>query len=60
MVARLNAELKKILAMPEMEKKISDLGAEVRIGSPEDFASWMKSNVATWGMVIREAGVKVE
>jgi len=60
MVARLNAELKKILAMPEMEKKISNLGAEVRIGSPEDFASWMKSNVATWGMVIREAGVKVE
>jgi len=60
MVARLNAELKKILAMPEIEKKISDLGAEVRIGSPEDFASWMKANVATWGTVIRDAGIKLE
>jgi len=60
MVARLNAELKKILAMPEMEKKISDLGAEVRIGSPEDFTSWMKANVATWGTIIRDAGIKLE
>jgi tripartite-type tricarboxylate transporter receptor subunit TctC len=60
MVARLNAELKKILAMPEMEKKISDLGAEVRIGSPEDFTSWMKANVALWGTIIRDAGIKVE
>jgi len=60
MVARLNAELRKILAMPEMEKKISELGAEVRIGSPEDFTSWMKANVAMWGAVIRDAGIKVE
>jgi tripartite-type tricarboxylate transporter receptor subunit TctC len=59
-IARLNAELKKILAMPEMEKKLSDMGAEVRIGSPEDFASWMKANVAMWGTVIRDAGIKLE
>ena len=59
-VARLNAELKKILAMPEMEKKISDLGAEVRIGSPEDFTSWMKANVAVWGTIVRDAGIKLE
>ncbi len=60
MVARLNAELKKILAMPEMVKKISDLGAEVRIGSPEDFTSWMKANVEVWGTIIRDAGIKLE
>ena len=60
MVARLNAELNKILAMPEMEKKISELGAEVRTGSPADFTSWMKTNVAMWGVVIREAGIKLE
>lgn len=60
MVARLNAELNKILAMPEMEKKISELGAEVRTGSPADFTNWMKTNVAMWGVVIREAGIKLE
>jgi tripartite-type tricarboxylate transporter receptor subunit TctC len=60
MVARLNAELKKILATPEMEKKISELGAEVRIGSPEDFTIWMKDNTALWGSIIRDAGIKAE
>jgi tripartite-type tricarboxylate transporter receptor subunit TctC len=60
MVARLNAELKKILAMPEVEKKISELGAEVRIGSPEDFTIWMKDNTALWGSIIRDAGIKAE
>jgi tripartite-type tricarboxylate transporter receptor subunit TctC len=60
MVARLNAEFKKILAMPEIDKKISDLGGDVQIGSPEDFATWMKANVKSWGAVVREANIKLE
>jgi tripartite-type tricarboxylate transporter receptor subunit TctC len=60
MVARLNAEFKKIMAMPEIDKKISDLGGDVQIGSPEDFATWMKANVKSWGAVVREANIKLE
>jgi len=60
MVARLNAELKKILAMPEIEKKTTELGGDVEIGSPEDFATWMKANVKSWGAVVREANIKLE
>jgi tripartite-type tricarboxylate transporter receptor subunit TctC len=59
-VARLNAELKKVLAMPEIQQKIEAQGGEVRIGSPEDFAAWMKTNIAGWGAVVRESGIKVE
>jgi tripartite-type tricarboxylate transporter receptor subunit TctC len=59
-VARLNAELKKVLAMPEVQQKIEAQGGEVRIGSPEDFSAWMKSNIASWGAVVREANIKVE
>jgi hypothetical protein len=36
------------------------LGAEVRIGSPEDFTIWMKDNTALWGSIIRDAGIKAE
>jgi|WetSurMetagenome_2_1015567.scaffolds.fasta_scaffold01427_11 tripartite-type tricarboxylate transporter receptor subunit TctC len=60
MIARLNAELKKILAMPEIEKKISDLGGDVRAGSPEEFTAWLKANIVSWGTVVREAGIKLE
>jgi tripartite-type tricarboxylate transporter receptor subunit TctC len=59
-VNRLNAELKKVLAMPEIVQKIQAQGGEVRIGSPEDFGAWMKSNIASWGAVVREAGIKLE
>jgi tripartite-type tricarboxylate transporter receptor subunit TctC len=60
MVARLNSELKKILAMPEIAKKITDLGGDVEIGSPEDFTTWMKANMKIWGGVVREANIKLE
>ena len=60
MVARLNAEIRKVLAMPEIEQKIKDQGGDMKAGSPEEFASWMKANIASWGAVVREANIKVE
>jgi tripartite-type tricarboxylate transporter receptor subunit TctC len=59
-VARLNAELKKIITMPDIKKKIEDLGGDVIAGTPEEFAAWMKENIAGWGAVVREANIKVE
>ena len=37
MAARLNAEIRKVLAMPDMAKKIAELGGEVRTSSPDEF-----------------------
>ncbi len=60
MVARLNTELKKVLSMPEIQKKIQEMGGEVIAGSPQEFAGWMKENIASWGAVVRDANIKVE
>jgi tripartite-type tricarboxylate transporter receptor subunit TctC len=59
-IARLNTEIRKVLAMPEIVQKIEAQGGEVRAGSPEEFAAWMKTNIASWGAVVREAGIKLE
>jgi tripartite-type tricarboxylate transporter receptor subunit TctC len=59
-IARLNSEIRKILAMPDVLQKIEAQGGEVRAGSPEEFAAWMKANIASWGAVVREAGIKLE
>jgi tripartite-type tricarboxylate transporter receptor subunit TctC len=59
-VARLNAEIKKVITTPEIQKKIEDLGGDVIAGSPEEFGFWMKENIASWGAVVREANIKVE
>jgi tripartite-type tricarboxylate transporter receptor subunit TctC len=60
MIDRLNAELHKILATPEMQQKIREQGGEVRVDTPAEFASWLGENIAFWGGAIREAGIKVE
>ena len=41
MAARLNTEIRKILAMPEIANKIVDLGGEVRTNTPEEFGAWI-------------------
>jgi len=58
MVARLNAEIGKILAMPEIKDKIAEQGGVGRAGTPAEFASWLSDATTRWGGIIREAGIK--
>ncbi|MET0907293.1 MAG: tripartite tricarboxylate transporter substrate binding protein [Tardiphaga sp.] len=59
-IARLNAEIGKILDTPELKAKIAEQGGEVRAGSPEAMATWLKDSTKRWGDIIREAGIKGE
>jgi tripartite-type tricarboxylate transporter receptor subunit TctC len=59
-VERLNAELNKILAMPDIAKRIEDLGGEVKAGQAAALAKWIESNTAAYGTIIKEAGIKVQ
>jgi tripartite-type tricarboxylate transporter receptor subunit TctC len=59
-IARLNAEIGKILATPEFKAKVAEQGGEVRAGSPEAMAAWLKDSTKRWGDIIREAGIKGE
>lgn len=58
--ARLNAELNKILAMPDVAKRIQDLGGEVKAGPPAALAKWIDDNTASYAAIIKEAGIKVQ
>ena len=60
MQQRLNAELVKILAMPDISKRIESLGGEVKAGPAADLAKWIESNTASYAAVIKEAGIKVQ
>ena len=57
---RLNAELNRILAMPDIAKRIESLGGEVKAGPPADLAKWIESNTASYAAVIKDAGIKVQ
>jgi tripartite-type tricarboxylate transporter receptor subunit TctC len=60
MVARLNAEFHKILAMPDISAKIAEIGGEVKAGTPEQMTAWLTKSMDEWGKVIREADIKLD
>src|SRR5262249_41623392 len=62
-VERLNTELIKILAMPDIRKNLADQGADIAntVGrSPADFDAFMRQEQTRWGAVVRQAGIKPE
>src|SRR5262245_40359763 len=59
-VHRLNAELARIVAMPDIRKSFAEQGADPGGGSPEDFAAFMHDEQARWGAVVKQAGIKPE
>jgi tripartite-type tricarboxylate transporter receptor subunit TctC len=59
-IARLNTELGKILRAPEMQERFFQLGAEAAPGTPEQLGDFVRSEIAKWGKVVRDAGIKAE
>jgi tripartite-type tricarboxylate transporter receptor subunit TctC len=59
-VARLNAELSKVLNTAEMKERFAKQGTEVRTGTPESLGSWMGTEQAKWAKVVKESGAKFE
>jgi tripartite-type tricarboxylate transporter receptor subunit TctC len=59
-VQRLNAELGKILQLPDIRKSFGEQGAEPQGGTPEDLAAFMRDEQARWGAVVKAAGIKPE
>mgnify|MGYP003582638527 CR=1 FL=1 len=59
-IDKLSTEMAKIVKMPDVQEKLLALGAEPLTNTPEEFGSWMKTQVANWATVVKEAGIKVE
>ncbi|MCE2878459.1 MAG: tripartite tricarboxylate transporter substrate binding protein [Comamonadaceae bacterium] len=54
-VAKLNAEVARILALPEVKERMNTLGAEPMPMSPEQFDAYIKDEYNTLGAVMRSA-----
>jgi len=59
-VARLNREIVRTLRDPETHDAIFQAGRGTDAVDPEELAQHMAREYATWGRVIREAGIPVE
>lgn len=57
---RLNAEVVKIVKMPDTRERFLSLGAEPVGSTPEQFAAFFRSEVAKWGKVVKQSGAQVD
>ena len=59
-VEKLNKEISAALDSPEVQKQFSSEGAEVVRMSSAEFGDFMVKELAKWGRVVKEAGIKAE
>ena len=59
-VQRLNKEIVRVLALPDVKDKFFNSGVETVGTTPEEFASRIRAEMARLGKVIREAGIRAE
>jgi tripartite-type tricarboxylate transporter receptor subunit TctC len=58
-IAKLNAAINKSLTRPKVREGLAKLGAEPAGGTPEEFGILLKSQIAHWGRVVKESGIKM-
>jgi tripartite-type tricarboxylate transporter receptor subunit TctC len=59
-VTRLNAEIDAILKEPDMQKRLLEMGSHPVIGTPDDFAALIKSDIAKFAAIIKAAGITAQ
>jgi tripartite-type tricarboxylate transporter receptor subunit TctC len=59
-VARLNAEITRIVNSPEMRDNLGKQGADVRTNTPEEFAAFIRGEKMKWAKVVKDANVKID
>jgi tripartite-type tricarboxylate transporter receptor subunit TctC len=59
-VAKLNAEINKAVSDPAMKKKFAALGADLTTSKPDECAAFVKSELAVWGKLMADVGIKKE
>jgi tripartite-type tricarboxylate transporter receptor subunit TctC len=56
-VDQLNAEIVKVMALPDVKEKCAQLGFDPVANTPQEFAAYIKADVEKWGKVIKDAKI---
>ncbi len=59
-VEKLNAEIAKIVQMPDVRARMLEIGAEPGPMKPAEYAAWVQGEVNKWSSLVREAGIQPE
>ena len=59
-IARLNAEIARALAAPDLRERLAPQGVEVKTSTPEELAALTKTRLARMARIIKDAGIVIE
>ncbi len=59
-VAKLNTEVNRILALPDVRQKLAAAGIEAGGGTPQQFTEFIVREIGKWGKVAKDAGIQPE
>ena len=59
-ITRLNTEINAALKLPDVRTKLEAAGIEIQGGTPAEYAALIKSDLAKWGKVVKEANIPAE
>ena len=59
-VAKLNTEIHRILALPDVKERLASQGAEVLTSTPQAFGAFIRSETEKWARVVKASGARVD
>jgi len=59
-VAKPSGEVAKIVRLPDIVQRMADLGAEPVGSSPAEYATFIKSEMARWSKVVKQASIRAD
>ncbi len=57
-IDKLYRETVRVLAIPDVRRRLEELGLDVIGNSPAEFAALIKAEIPQWAKVIKDAGIK--
>jgi len=59
-VHKLNSEIIRVMQLPEIQTRLTGEGAKSASRTPDEFAAFVKSEIAKWAKVVKNAGIRVD
>jgi tripartite-type tricarboxylate transporter receptor subunit TctC len=59
-IDKVNVDLAKVLALPDVKERFTGLGADITPSTPEKFGAVMKADAEKWGKVVKAANIKAD
>ena len=57
---RLNAEINRIMALPDVHEKMEAIGVEAANETPERFGAILRADAEKWGRLVKELNIKAD